>query len=475
MAEAKKLGEILLEEGMITEDQLDKAIGEQAKTSESLGSILVRLGFITEDVMYHFLAMQFGTKFIDVNMLHIEEDVIKVITRDIALKYRIMPIEKKPGKIIFATSNPLDPALQMNLKYDIVLKEDYEYSFVVTSESSLMAAVEKYYATSSALDETIKSVEGENFDIEIIEEKKEREEEAEEGDISGEGSPVVKYVNYLIEDAVRKRASDIHINPYEKKIVLRYRVDGALVEMPPPKIQFRRALTSRIKLLGGMNIIEKRKPQDGRMKFTLSNSKAIDLRVSVVPSIWGENIVMRVINQEAQSLELKDLGLFEFQQKDLEKSLNNPYGMVLITGPTACGKTTSVYGALTHINDPHDNILTVEDPVEYRLPHIIQIQVNPEAGLTFANVLRSFFKAGPGYNACRGNPRRRNSFNRGQSSAYRTPRAVNAAYKRRPHDNSKAGGHENRPDLCRVVGINILFPEACTEDMRKLQRKNKGN
>jgi len=395
MAESKKLGEILLEEGMINEEQLEKAIEEQSKTSESLGSILVKLGFITEDVMYHFLAMQFGTKFIDVNVLHIEEEVVKLVTREIALKYKIFPIEQKPGKIIFATSNPLDPALQMNLKYDIVLKEECEFSFVVTSESSLMATIEKYFASSSNLEETIKETENENFEIEIVEEKKEPGDEGEEGDISGEGSPVVKYVNYLIEDAVRKRASDIHINPYEKKIVLRYRVDGALVEMPPPKIQFKKALTSRIKLLGGLNIIEKRKPQDGRMKFTLSNNKSVDLRVASVPAIWGENIVMRIINQESQSLELKDLGLFDFQERDLEKALNNPYGMVLITGPTACGKTTSVYGALTHINDPHDNILTVEDPVEYRLPHIIQIQVNPGAGLTFANVLRSFLRQDP--------------------------------------------------------------------------------
>jgi type IV pilus assembly protein PilB len=397
MSEQKKLGKILLEEGMITEEQLEKAISEQAKTSESLGSVLVKLGFITEDVLYHFLALQVGTKFVDVSVLHIEDEVIKLITEAVARKYKILPIEKKPGKIIFATSNPLDPALQMNLKYDLNLKEEDELSFVVTTESSLIAAIDKYYSGSSTLDQTLKAMEGESAEeIEIIDEGiKVKEEEGAEEDIEGEHSPVVKYVNYLLEDAVRKRASDIHINPYEKKIVLRYRIDGALVEMPPPKIQFKKALTSRIKLLAGMNIIEKRLPQDGRIKFKLSNGKEVDLRVSVVPSIWGENVVMRIINQEAQSLALKDLGLFEDQQRELEKALQYPYGMILITGPTACGKTTTVYGALSHINDPHDNILTVEDPVEYRLPHIIQIQVNPAAGLTFANVLRSFLRQDP--------------------------------------------------------------------------------
>jgi type IV pilus assembly protein PilB len=165
--------------------------------------------------------------------------------------------------------------------------------------------------------------------------------------------------------------------------------------MPPPKIQFKRALTSRIKLLAGMNIIEKRKPQDGRIKFRLSNGNEIDLRASAIPAIWGENIVMRIINQASQSLALSDLGMSQVQQESLEKGLGAPYGMVLITGPTGSGKTTTVYAAITKINDPHDNIMTVEDPVEYRLPHIIQVQVNPSAELTFANVLRSFLRQDP--------------------------------------------------------------------------------
>jgi type IV pilus assembly protein PilB len=395
MYEQKKLGEILLEEGMITEDQLEKAVAEQSKTSESLGVVLVRLGFITEDVLYHFLAMQVGTKYVDVAMLHIEEEVIKLIPVEIAKKYSIIPIEKKPGKIIFATSNPLDPALANNLKYEIKMAGDLELNFVVTSETALKNGIAKFYEAESPLDDTLLSVDdGGETEIQIIEEKR-KEDETDEGDIEGAESPVVKYVNYLIEDAVVKRASDVHINPYEKKIVLRYRIDGSLVEMPPPKIQFKKTLTSRIKLLSGMNIIEKRKPQDGRMKHILSNGKNVDLRVACVPTVWGENIVMRIINQDSQSLEMKDLGMSEKQQNELIKGLGNPYGMVLITGPTACGKTTTVYAALTHINDPHDNIMTVEDPVEYRLPHIIQIQVNPEAGLTFANVLRSFLRQDP--------------------------------------------------------------------------------
>jgi len=394
MYEAKKLGEILLEEGMITEEQLDKAVIEQTKTSESLGFVFVKMGFITEDVLYHFLAMQFGTKFIDVGILTLEEEVVKLITGEIARKYKILPIEKKPGKYIFATPNPVEPSLQMNLKYDLNLSGDIELSYVVTTETALAAAIDKYYPIGTSLEDTLKSVENENFEIILLDEDKPREDDGNE-EIEGESSPVVKYVNYFIEDAVRKRTSDIHINPYEKKIVLRYRIDGALVEMPPPKIQFKKALISRLKLMAGLNIIEKRLPQDGRIKFTLSDGSVVDLRVSTIPSIWGENIVMRILNQEAQSFDLNSLGMFPEQLAAVEKGLNNPYGMVLVSGPTGSGKTTTLYGCISKINDPHDNIMTVEDPVEYRLPHIIQVQVNVAANLTFANVLRSFLRQDP--------------------------------------------------------------------------------
>jgi type IV pilus assembly protein PilB len=393
--EAKKLGQILLEEGMVTEEQLEKAVEEQSKTNDSLGFILVKLGYITEDVLYHFLAMQFGVKFVDVSAIHIEEEVIKVLTQDTARKSKVIPIEKKPGKIIFATANPMDPSLTMNLKYEMKAGQDTEISFVVTTQSALNDAIEKYYPIGNALDDTMKELEG-NIEIEFLEEKKAKEEEGEEGDIEGNDSPVVKYVNYIIEDAVNKKASDIHINPYEKKIVLRYRIDGALVEMPPPKVQFKRALTSRLKLMSGLNIIEKRLPQDGRISYKLpGGTKSIDLRVATLPCLWGENIVMRLLYSEAQNLDLTKLGFSKVQFDAIVKGLDAPYGMILITGPTGSGKSTTLYSMISHINDPHMNIMTAEDPVEYRLPHIIQVQVNPVAGLSFANVLRSFLRQDP--------------------------------------------------------------------------------
>ena len=255
-----------------------------------------------------------------------------------------------------------------------------------------MCIRDRYYTVSTGLDDTLDSLAAEDIEIQLLDDVKDDEGE---GDIEAAESAVVRYANYLIEDAVSKRASDIHINPYEKKMVLRYRVDGSLIEMTPPNISHKKALTSRLKLLSGMNIIEKRRPQDGRIKFKLLNGNEIDLRVAVVPSIWGENIVMRIINQASQSLMLSDLGMSPEQQAYLEKGLTAPYGMVLVTGPTGCGKTTTAYASIAQINDPHDNLMTVEDPVEYRLPHIIQIQVNPSADLTFANVLRSFLRQDP--------------------------------------------------------------------------------
>ncbi len=399
MYEAKKLGQILLEEGMITEEQLEKAIEEQLKTSDSLGLVLVKLGYITEDVLYHFLAVQFNVRFVDVAVIHIEEEVIKSISPDTARKYKILPIEKKPGKIIFATSNPLDPSLTMNLKYDIQGGDSLEISFVVTTAAALADALEKYYPVGNVLEDAVREAGGDdNIEIEILEERKPGEaekEDAAEGDIEGANSPVVKYVNYIIESAVEKKASDIHINPYEKKIVLRYRIDGALVDMPPPSVQYKKAIASRLKLMAGLNIIEKRLPQDGRINYKMSNGKTIDLRVSTLPSIWGENIVMRILYSEAQNLDLAKLSFSPVQFEAIQKGLESPYGMVLITGPTGSGKSTTLYSMISKINDPQINIMTAEDPVEYRLPHIIQVQVNNVAGLDFSNILRSFLRQDP--------------------------------------------------------------------------------
>jgi len=411
--EAKKLGRILLEEGMISEEQLEKAIEEQTKTNNSLGLVLVSKGYITDDVLYHFLAMQFGVRFVDVSIITIPEEVITIISGDTARKYRILPIEKKPGKIVLASINPPDPTVATNLKYEIKGGQDSDVSYVITTETALNETIGKYYPLANKFDEAMESLEGaESLEIEILEEKRAKEEEGDEGKTEGADSPIVKYVNFIIEDAYSKRASDIHLNLYEKKIVLRFRIDGALVEMTPPPLQYKRALVSRLKLMAGLNIIEKRLPQDGRIHYKLTGTKAknpnvqdsaddqadgkfIDLRVSTLPSIWGENIVMRVLYSDPEMLDLDKLGFSDAQMTAINKGLEAAYGMVLITGPTGSGKSLTLYAAISKINNPHDNIMTAEDPVEYRLPHLIQVQVNLAADLTFPNILRAFLRQDP--------------------------------------------------------------------------------
>jgi type IV pilus assembly protein PilB len=396
MYEAKKLGQILLEEGMISEEQLEKAIEEQTKSNDSLGSILVKLGYITDDVLYHFLAMQSGVRFVDVGILTLPEDVVSIIKGETARKYKLLPIEKKPGRIVMASTNPPDPSVTSSLKYEITGGQENDVSFVMTTETALNETIEKYYPLANKYDEAMKDIESaDNLEIEILEEKKQKDEEGDDGNIEGADSPIVKYVNFIIEDAVNKEASDIHLNLYEKKIVLRFRIDGALVELPPPPLHFKRALVSRLKLIAGMNIIERRLPQDGRIHYKLSEEKAIDLRVSTLPSIWGENIVMRLLYSETQNLDLLRLGFSDTQMTGLMKGLEAAYGMVLITGPTGSGKSTTLYSAISKINDPHYNIMTAEDPVEYRLPHLVQVQINNVANLTFPNVLRAFLRQDP--------------------------------------------------------------------------------
>lgn len=396
MYESKKLGEILLEEGMIDEKQLNAAIDEQMKTNDQLGFVLVRMGFINEDVLYHFLAMQIGVKFVDVSILtHIEDEVIKTITGETAKKYNILPIEKNSGRMVFASINPSDPSFQTSLKYEVPGGQETDFAFVVTTPAALKDAIDKFYPTGNVLEDTLQEI-GEGAEIEILQDKMASDDEGEEGDIEGANSPVVKLVNYYIEDAANKKASDIHINFYEKKIVLRYRIDGALVEMTPPPFQYKKAIISRLKLIAGLNIIEKRLPQDGRINYRLSDGKtSIDLRVSTLPSIWGENIVMRLLYSDSSTLDLAKLISDKNQYNAIIKALDTPYGMILITGPTGSGKSTTLYSSISMINKPEVNIMTAEDPVEYRLPHLIQVQVNTAANLTFPNILRSFLRQDP--------------------------------------------------------------------------------
>jgi len=387
---AKRLGDLLREENLITEEQLNEAIENQQKSGEPLGRILVRMGLITEEALYYFLAIQFGVDFVELSNRTIPDDVIKIIKKEIAEEFNIIPIESTDNKIVFATSEP-DEHLILKLKEKTLLPHEKEIKFVVATETDIRNALSMYYGVTEKfeMDDSLK---------EILKESQvqteEMEEESAEGSYTENDAPVIKITNALIGDAVRLRASDIHLNPFPKNMVVRYRIDGVLQTQKSPPRQYRNAIVSRIKVMARLDIMEKRKAQDGRIKIKVQN-KIIDLRVSVLPSIYGENVVMRILDQEGLMLDLSKLG---FEPKELEiykDAIQSPYGLILHTGPTGSGKTTTLYSALSTINDVSKNIMTLEDPVEYQLPGIIQIQMNHEINFDFAMALRSVLRQDP--------------------------------------------------------------------------------
>jgi type IV pilus assembly protein PilB len=387
---AKRLGDLLLEENLITEDQIKRALEDQQKSGEPLGRILVKMGFITEEALYYFLAIQFGVEYVDLIGHDIPPELLKVISKDTAEKYSILPYEEKGNKIYFATSEP-DEHLVTKIRERSAIPLDKEIKFVITSESAIKSCLALVYGVTpkSDMDEGLQSM--------FKDEEAPQEEETagkDDASVTEESAPVIKLVNAIISEAVKIKASDIHINPTAKGTVIRYRQDGVLQKQPTPPNHYKNAIVSRLKVMARLDIMEKRAAQDGRIKIKVQN-KIIDLRVSVLPSIHGENVVMRILDQQNLMLDLTKLG-FEQQELDLyQESITLPYGLILHTGPTGSGKTTTLYSALSTVNDIKKNIITLEDPVEYQLPGIIQVQMNSEIGLTFAAALKSCLRQDP--------------------------------------------------------------------------------
>ncbi len=416
----KRLGTLLVEEQLITDEQLQEALVRQKTSGESLGEALVKLGFITEEPLYRFLAIQHGLEFSSLEDMDISQQLIKIVPVPVAWKYQTVPISQEDGTVTMATSQPDDLSL-FYLPKELKLPSSFQVKIVVSSPSQVLTLLNRHFpkttekpggdtqatrqAASASKSETapdpnqislLENVEQEllnpdDVSLEILEEAKEEEEEREGGENAG---PVKKMCDYLIANAVRLRASDIHLNPYEKKLVMKYRIDGSLIEFPAPPVNAKRRIATRLKLMADLNIIERRKPQDGRIHITV-DGKPVDLRVATLPTRWGENIVMRIVDQTTAVLDLDQLG-FEPEQLDhFKKAISQPYGMVFVTGPTGSGKTSTLFAALNYVNTPLKNIVTVEDPVEFRLPHIIQIQIDTNAGRSFASVLRSFLRHDP--------------------------------------------------------------------------------
>ena len=405
----KQLGKLLIEEGMVERYQLDEALIAQKRDGGKLGSTLIRLGFLTEEALHYFLAVQLGLEFIEPKDL--APELVRQISAAVANKYSIVPWCRDDNSFTFLSPDPTDPRF-IALHEDLLLPSTVEIRFGVATETAVRGLLEKYYPSGAPAAATADSAAGEaKFDSmqDIVEADKQLNPEAlgdGEGEVESGGAddeydenksddaPVIRLVNSIISSAVAKRGSDIHLNPFEKNMVVRLRIDGNLVSQPSPPPKYRRAMVARLKVMGKMDIMEKRKPQDGRIKIKVQG-KTIDLRVSTLPTIYGENVVMRILDQENLQLDLNKLG-FEKDELDVYLAcIRKPYGMVLHTGPTGSGKTTTLYSALSTVNDPGKNIMTIEDPVEYNLPGVVQCQANPENGMTFAAVLRANLRQDP--------------------------------------------------------------------------------
>jgi type IV pilus assembly protein PilB len=380
-----RLGDILIQEGLLTEDQCQQALAEQKSSGHRLGYVLVSLGMVDENAITRVLARQYRMPAVDLSRFEVDERIIKLIPPDIAIKHYVLPLKREGRTLTVAMADPTNQGLIEDLKFIT----RYDLFPVIAGEYTLKSIIEREYESSDQqLNELLADMEAE--DIEVLEDSE--EEVATQAQI--EDAPVVKLINGLLIDAVKRGASDIHVEPFEHELRVRYRIDGALQEVMRPPIKMRAALTSRIKILSQLNIAERRLPQDGRLKLKMGR-RVIDFRVSTLPVLFGEKIVMRILDKGNLTLDLTTFGFEPQAEQDLMRAISNPYGMVLVTGPTGSGKTTTLYSALSQINNIDVNIMTAEDPVEYNLQGINQVMIRNDIGLTFASSLRAFLRQDP--------------------------------------------------------------------------------
>lgn len=389
---AAKLGQLLLSKNIVSEDQLKKGLEEQIRSGGRLGSTLINMGIINEDQLVTFLSQQYDAPAIKLSDYSIDPSIIKFIPHDVALKYHIFPVAKVGATITIAMSDPSNVFAIDDIKF----MTGYNVEPVVASESAIKNAINQYYGESDALQTAMDSIKNMGLGDAGLDLIHEAEEEVDIGELKQavENAPVVKLVNAILSEAIDRGSSDIHIEPYEKNFRVRYRIDGMLYDImqPPPKLKA--ALSSRLKIMAELDIAERRLPQDGRIKLKI-RGKPVDLRVSTLPTLFGEKIVMRILDRSNLNLDLTTLGFEEKALENFNEAISSPYGMVLVTGPTGSGKTTTLYSALSTINTIDVNIMTVEDPVEYNLHGINQVHVKEEIGLTFAAALRSFLRQDP--------------------------------------------------------------------------------
>ena len=387
---ADRLGELLVREKLITADQLKKAIEEQRTSGGRLGYNLAKLGLINEKDLTAFLSKQYGIPSVDPATTEVDPEVIKLIPEDVANKYQVIPISRTGSTLVLAMADPSNIFAIDDIKF----LTGYNVESMVASEVAIKAAIEKYYTAHEAemeLGDVL--TEFDEMEMEILH----GEEDVDVNDLKKavEDAPVVKLVNIILTDAIKKGASDIHVEPYEKSFRVRYRVDGVLSEVMKPPLKLKNAIVSRMKIMSNLDIAERRLPQDGRIKMKLGKGKEMDYRVSVLPTLFGEKVVMRLLDKSNLQLDMTKLGFEEKPLKDFKDAIEKPWGMVLVTGPTGSGKTTTLYSALSELNKVSDNISTAEDPVEFNLAGINQVQMHEAIGLNFASALRSFLRQDP--------------------------------------------------------------------------------
>jgi type IV pilus assembly protein PilB len=386
-----RLLELLVRDNVLTVEQAQKVSAEQKRSGERLGNVLTRLGFIPEDQLLDFLSRKYGIPVINLDRIEVPDEVTRLVRREIVQKYQVFPIRQVGNTITLALS---DPTIVLAID-DVQFATGLHVVPVLAREAAIKDAIERHYhaENSSRIDEILKTEQQVGADAIEVLEKSQKVDITELGEQAG-AAPVVRIVNLIMADAIRKRASDIHLEPHDGLFQVRYRIDGVLHDVMSAPKQMEAAILSRVKIMANIDIAERRLPQDGRISVKLS-SKEVDLRVSSLPTMFGEKIVLRILDRSGVVLDLAKLG---FEEDDLERFrrvVQTPYGMILVTGPTGSGKSTTLYAAVSAINHPDINIMTAEDPVEFNLPRVNQVQVREDIGLTFTSALRSFLRQDP--------------------------------------------------------------------------------
>ncbi|MCA1797214.1 MAG: type IV-A pilus assembly ATPase PilB [Geobacteraceae bacterium] len=382
-----RLGELLVRHKILTPEQVEKAIAEHKAHRERLVTTLCRLKLISEEDLAAFLARQYSAPSINLDEFEVDTGVTKLLSAEVVQKYHLMPISRTGSTLIVAMSDPSNIFAIDDIKF----MTGHNVEVVVATDSAIKKAIDKYYDQSDSLADVMNGLD--DIDLEVVEEEDEIDVNALQ--VATEEAPVVKLVNLIMTDAIKKGASDIHIEPYEKVFRVRYRIDGVLYEVMKPPMKLKAAITSRLKILSDMDIAERRLPQDGRIKIKLPGGKDMDFRVNCLPTLFGEKVVLRLLDKSNLQLDMTKLGYEADALKWFKQEISKPFGMVLVTGPTGSGKTVSLYSALAELNTTTENISTAEDPVEFNFAGINQVQMHEDIGLNFSSALRAFLRQDP--------------------------------------------------------------------------------